>query len=368
MRLTISQRVLADALARGGSVAVKKPTVAILAYTRLIAGDGTLAVATSDHDRFAEARCDAEVQTEGSVCVDTEALKTLVAKHAKAAAITLELVDGMLIVSGGRSRVKLPTLGADVFPTWADEKPVADFILPNADFVRAFERVRFAAAKDETRYYLQGVCLDYHDKRLHFVATDGHRIAVSGMVAPDGADKCPKVIVPSEGVDAALGVFKGVDVISVAISGKAVSFSTTHLRLSSRLIDGAFPAYERIIPERGHPGLTVRRADFVDCLDRANVFVGDGVHSSIVARPDGDTLHLDARAPGRGEAHEELEATIDDGVVPFGFNPRYVAEFLATLNVGALTIEQSDPNAPHLLWADDAPDFVGVIAPIQVAA
>jgi DNA polymerase-3 subunit beta len=366
MRVTLPRPVLADAIARGAAVAAKNSPLAILNYTRLRADMFGFAVATCDHDRFAEANCEADVAEVGSACVDTQAFKTLIGKHGKNAAITLELVDDLLIVSSNRSRVKLPILEADKFPAWADADPLSEFILPNDDFVRAFERVRSAASTLETQWYLQGVCLDYHDSRLHFAATDTHRIAVSGMIAPDGSETCPRIIVPSEAVEAALTVFKGGGDIKIAVSEKAISFSSGAVRLSAKLVDGTFPPYEKIIPDRGSPSITIKRADFVDCLSRANCFVGQAEYSSITARPDGDTLQLDAKAPGKGEAHEELSATIDDGFQPFGFNPRYAEQFLATLNVGQLTIEQSDPTQPHLIWSEDAPDFVGVLAPVRI--
>lgn len=368
MKLTITQPALAAILERGGAAAAKKSPLEILNHVRLIADDGFLSLASSDQDRFAEANAMAEVSEPGGVCVAHDKLKDLVRKHPKTGIVSLTLDGERLVVKCGRSEIKLPTLPVSQFPTWAEQAPVARFTMNGADMARAFGRVRFAASTSDSQWYLQGVLLDYHDGSLHFVATDTHRLAVSGIAAPKGSDECPRAIVPSEGVDAALTVFKDTAEVEITISDKAAGFAADNIRLSARLIDGTYPPYEKIIPERGSPGFSVKRAEFVDCLQRANVLVGDGAFSSIIARPDGDTLRLESRNQGGGEATEELGATIEDGFQPFGFNPKYAADFLATLNVGHLTIEQGDPMGPHLIYSEDAPDFVGVLMPMRVAA
>lgn len=370
MKLTIPQPTLAALIERGGAAAAKKSPVAILNYLRLTASADSFALASCDQDRFAEATTGQTIDAPGSICVDAAALTTLIGKHPKGSQVTLELDASRLVVTCGRSKVKLPTLAIDGFPAWPDAAPVSEFAMPAKDFERSMGRVRFAAAlaTDIARVYLQGVCFDFHDGSLHFVATDGHKLAVSGVAAPAGAEDCPRVIVPSEGIDAALKVFKDAGQIDIAVGEKAVSFATDGLRLSSRLIDATYPSYERVIPARGNPAMSFKRADFVDCLSRANCLAGDGAFSAITANPDGETLRLEARNHQGGEAVEEMAATIGDGFQQFGFSAAYGAQFLAALNVSDITIEQGDPNGPHLLYAADAPDFLGVLMPVRVAA
>jgi len=368
MKLSIPQPALAALIAHGGAVVSKKSPLPILNFVRLAASVGSLTLASTDQDRFAQAGASADVDVPGSVCVDGAAFATLIAKHPKSGTVGLELDTNRLIVTCGRSKVKLPTLSAEDFPDWAEQPPESEFRLRADDFKRAFTRVRFAASTDESRYQLQGVHLDYDEGKLHFVATDGHRLAVSGMDAPQGAETCPPAIVPSEAVDAALKVFDSAAEVLVAVNKGAISFAADGLRMSARLIDSTFPDYARIIPARGQPALRFKRADFVDCLDRANVLTGEGAYSAITARPDGEILRLEARNQSGGEASEELAAAADDGFRPFGFNPRYAADFLRTLNVASLTIEQTDPGAGHLVYSDDAPDFAGVLMPMRIAA
>lgn len=284
-------------------------------------------------------------------------------------AVRLE-AEGFLVISCGRSRVKLPTRKSEDFLMWSTAEPVVSFSISGDDLHRAFGRVRYAVGTDELRYYLQGVHLDAHDGKLHFVATDGHRLAVSGMAAPAGAEACPKVVLPAETVDAAATVFKGIPDIAVAISKTTVSFSADGLRLCCKLIDGTYPDYQRVIPARGAPRMVLKRADFADGMTRAGVLTGKGAFSAIVARPDveGGALRLEARNDTGGEAVEEMAATVEEGFRPFGFNPRYAVQFIANLGVGDLTFEQRDPDGPHLLYSDDAPDFLGVLMPMRVFA
>jgi DNA polymerase-3 subunit beta len=369
LQITVTQEFLAATLARGASVAPKKSAIQILSHVRLIAtADGKVAVATTDLDRFAEAHCEANVEVPGAVTVPGAAFVTLIGKHPKDGQISLALDGAQLIVRCGRSKVKLPTLPADEFPKWADAAPVAQFVMGGEAMERAFNRVRFAASEEEIKWFLQGVCVDADAEAdtLRLAATDGHRLAVTAIPLPEGAENCPRVVVPSEVVDTALRIFKGAGEVIVALTDRAISFSADGLRFSAKLIDGQFPDYKRIIPASGAPGITFKRATFVDCLDRANVLVGDGTHFVIIAEPDGDTLRLCSRNQMGGEAEEELSADIAPEFKRFGFNPRYVAAFLSTLAVDELTVEQTDPNGPHLFHSPNAPDFTGVLMPVRV--
>jgi DNA polymerase-3 subunit beta len=368
VKISVAQNHLAAALAHGSAVAPRNAQIPILAHVRLIAEDGKLAVASSDLNRFAEATIDVAVEQAGSVTVPGAAFLTLVSKYAKDAEVSLELDGGQLVVRCGRSKVKLPTLPADNFPAWADEAPTSEFEVVGPAFRLAAGRVRSAAGKEELRHYLCGVYFHPVDDVLRLVATDGNRLAVSSIPLPEGAEDLAGAIVPTSALDTALTIFKAAAEIHVAFTAKSVSFSAAGLRLSSKLIDGTFPDYTRVIPERGHAALSFKRSAFVDCLDRANVLTGDGAYMAIVAEPAGETLRLRANNSRGGSAEEELPAVCAEGFKRFGFNPRFAAEFLQTLPVEELTIEQSDPDGPHLIYSAEAPDFTGVLMPMRVAA
>lgn len=367
MKFTIPHPVLAGVIARGSAAAAKKSPLDILTHLRLTATEGALTLASSDQDRFAEAVVPADVAALGAACVDAATFKTLIAKYPKGGSITVELIDSALIVSCGRSRVRLPALDAENFPTWADQTPDATFRISADDLFRSLKRVRFAASDSIAQAAMQGVRFDYHDGSLHFVATNGHRLAVSGIAAPEGADTCPAVTVPTEAVDAVLAVFADAALIDVTVNTRAIGFAADGLRLSSRLIDLSFPDYPNFIPARGHPGARFKRADLVDCLDRANIMLGEGEFSGIVARPADGTIYLKARNHKGGEATEELAATLTGNIGPFGFNPRYAAGFLSGLNVSELVLEHEGGMKPILIYSDDAPDFVGMLGPMSVA-
>lgn len=369
MHLTIKQRYLAAALARGGEVAQKNPVIPILSNVRLKAADGRLAVATTDLERFAEATVAADVKEAGAITVPAAAFITLINKHPAEGEVTLQLDGTALFVRCGRSKVRLPVLPVDNFPAWADEAPVAEFAMSGAAFHRATARVRFAASQEETRYYLQGICFDpdLTADALHLVATDGHRLARSTISLPEGAETLPRSIVPSEAIDAAHRIFKGADEVILGFTERAMSVTSDDLRLCSKLIDGTFPDYTRVLPKPGFPAMTFKRADFVDCLERANVLTGDGAsHGAIVAEPGDGLLVLKSSNGFGGSAEEALAADIAPGIGRFGFNPRYAADFLKTLTVEDLRLEQEVPSAPILLTSHEAPDFTGVLMPMRV--
>lgn len=369
MRLTVTQAFLSAALAKGAAVVSKNNPIVVLSHVRLVATDGKLAVASTDLTRFAEATIDAEIAEAGAITVPGQAFVTLVNKHPKAGEISLEVEGGSLVVKCGRSKVKLPSLPIDDFPGWADDAPVAEFEMTAQGFAQAFNRTRFAASQEETRYYLMGVHLHVDGDALKLAATDGFRMAVASVPLPEGAEDLPaNVIVPSEAIDAALSIFKSAEEIHVAFTDKSVSFQADGLRLCSKLIDGSFPDYRRVIPAPGGASMTLKRADLVDCLDRANVLAGDGAYSAIVASPGPGSLLLRAANGTGGEAVEELPAVIEGDFKRWGFNPRFAAAFLGALPVDELMIEQIDPDGPHRLTSPQAPDFVGVLMPMRVSA
>lgn len=370
MKLTLPQPALLDLINRGGAAAPKKSPIAVLEHFRLSAGDHMLALASSDMDRFAQAIATCAVEAPGACLVPAAAFKTLIAKHPKGAEVSLEAGDDFLVVKAGRSKVRLPTLPVADFPTWADQPPEAEFDMASEDFERALSRVRFAVSESIAHVYLQGVCIDATPgDALHFVATDRNILALSGAAMPEGAANCPRAIVPSETVDAALAVFKGAGKVRVAVNKKAASFEADGLRLSGRLIEGDFPNYQRIIPERGeYPSVTFDRAAFVDCLTRANVLVGsDGAFASIAFEPQGGEIQLTARNHKGGEASEALPGEFSGDFQSFRFDPRYAVAFLSTLNVKALTIEQADGGrGKHVICSQDAPDFLGLLMPVNL--
>jgi DNA polymerase-3 subunit beta len=373
MRALIPQPIFAALIDRGGAVAQKKGVIPALECVRITADADaqTISLASCDIDRFAEANITAKVEASGRFLVGFDALKTLIGKHQKATEVSLELTDeGVLTVKGGRSRVKLGTISADSFPAWADQPATSNFNLNGQDFERAFSRVRFATSTADNQWYLQGVCIDVTlGDAMHFVATDGHRLALSGMPIPEGAENCPRVIVPVETVDAALQVFKGATSVAVAVNEKSISLSADNLRLAAKLIEGTFPEYMRVVPARDDlPTAHFKRADFVDCLDRANTIAGADRYAAITFAPDDGAILLTANNQKGGEAIERLDAEVSEVFRPFKFNPRYAADFIRTLNVPELTIEQPpEPDdgkmVPHIIISHDAPDFIGLLMP-----
>jgi DNA polymerase-3 subunit beta len=263
--------------------------------------------------------------------------------------------------------VKIPTLTADNFPAWADEIDEAKFQLLAEDFNRGFKRVRFAVHDSIMQPHLCGVHLDYHEGRLHFVATNKQRLAVSGMLAPEGAEDCPKVVVPTDAVDAALDVFQAATAIDIALNARAICFSADGLRLSARLIDAPFPAYEKAIPARGCPGFLFKRTDFVECIERANIMLGTNELEAVIGHVAGDELTLQSRNHAGGEATEVMPVVpINGEVADFALNPRVVAPLLASLGTCELAIECPDGGSFALIYSDDAPDFVGMFGFMKV--
>ena len=364
MKLTIDQKALAAALTKGGAVAPKNSTVPVVNNVRLSARDGTLSVASTDLDRWAEARVPAEISTPGEITVPAALLIAAVGKLQKAE-VTLELDGASLFVKAGRSKYKMATLPAEQFPEWGAFDPSAEFVLDAETFGSIFPRVRWACSKDETRYQLQGVFLHPSGDRLRFVATNGHVLAQAETVIPAGAADAPAVIIPAEAIDTALRVLKGTDV-TVRVCATKIAFWGDGVSLASKLIDGSFPDYERVIPPRSDVAFTCNRTDLLESLERATLVTEEGQFSGIMVIPRSG--HVEVRsANSRGDlAMETADASFTGEVQAFGANPRYLMSFLTTtFSADDLTIDQETAAHPARIYSEEEPNLVGVLMPIR---
>jgi len=354
MHLVIHKDDLSRAITAAGRVVESRNTVPILGSLLLTAtasdGDeGSLTVTATDLDIVATARAQCQVTTSGSICVDAKLISDIAKKAS--GDISLQLTDGKLIVKSGRSRFSLATLPAVDFPTFGDGKYDATF---DVDMAALFAPVSFAISTEETRYYLNGVFFRGGDDAVA-VATDGHRLAkhlAGTLPAFEG------VIVPAK----LCGMLpKGS--VNVSVSPQKIRIVAPDLTLVSKLIDGTFPDYARVIPANNDKVVTVDRDDFMRAADRVVTISsekGRGVKLSIA--PGG--VALSARSDV-GTAEDEVAADYTGEPIEIGFNSAYVRDMLAVLPGGPVTLAIADHGSPGLVKGG-IDGWVGVLMPLRV--
>lgn len=352
MRLTIGRQSLARVLGAVSKVIESRNTIPILSHLMLSADSGRLHVTGTDLDITATASTEADIDVYGSVCVDAKLLGSIVAK-AGADDMTISLEDDKLTVKSGRSRFSLATLPAADFPTLSDGKYDATFEL---DIAALFAPVQFAISTDDVRYYLQGVFVHSLDGKLVAVATDGHRLAAHSV---DSSETIPDIIVPKKATSL---LPKGV--VQLSVSDTKIRVQAGDFCMVSKLIDGTFPDYRRVIPASNDKVVSFERDVLMRASDRVATISserGRAVKFSIA--PGGISLTVRSDA---GEATDEVAAEYSGEPVEIGFNAGYVRDMLSILPSGEVSMALADGGSPALVKSSANENWTGVCMPMRV--
>lgn len=368
MKLTLPLADLKSAVSRVTEVVRTKTTIPILTHIRLCTfrqADSTKLILTGtdmDRERSIEIAVDAEYDF--AVCVPAGLLKRFLAS-AKGDDISIEADSQFATLSAGRRRAKLAILPSSDFPSINKMTGGAEFELP--DVAALFEPVVHAMSTEETRYYLNGVFLHLRDggDTLGAVATDGHRLALNSVPAPEilGGFPEPGVIVPRETVPILMKMADGKPLTLTVTEGK-IRAEIDGETLVSRLIDGTFPDYQRVIPGGAE---NRRRVDRNDLADSARAL--DLIKSGLAVRAGENALLLETHDGDGNQFDDEVACDfVDDGPSDFGVNAGYLAMSLDAFpeRIEMVEISQADAGSPIKITAETAPEIVQVVMPMQI--
>ncbi|MBC8036318.1 MAG: DNA polymerase III subunit beta, partial [Rhizobiales bacterium] len=324
MRVTIERSAFLKALNHVQSVVERRNTIPILSNVLVQAAGGQLKLTATDLDIEIVESVAAEVARDGATTVPAHMLYDIVRKLPDGAQLELEQGpdQGRISISSGRSRFALQALPPEDFPDLAAGELSNRFAIPAGELKGLIEKTRFAISTEETRYYLNGIYL--HEvasgSLLRAVATDGHRLAQAQIARPDGAKGMPGIIVPRKTVLELVKLIEGLDgEVEVALSSSKIRFAAGNLVLTSKLIDGTFPDYERVIPRHNDKVLDVDTRIFSEAVDRVSTISmekGRAVKLNISA----DKLVLTVNNPDSGSAEEEIAASYGADPIDIGFN------------------------------------------------
>ena len=342
MKLTIERAALLKALGHVQSVVERRNTIPILSNVLLTARGGVLALSATDLDMEILDEAAAHVETPGQITAPAHTLYEIVRKLPEGAEISLGFngEDPRLQVRAGRYRVNLPVLPAGDFPVMSSDGLSAPVSVDTAGLMRLIDRTRFAISTEETRYYLTGIYLhtlvENGREILRAVATDGHRLALADMPAPEGAAGAPGVIVPRKTIQEARRLLEDSgETIDVLLSQQKVRFDFGRASLTSKVIDGSFPDYTRVIPRDNTRVMTVDNALFAAAVDRVATISSEKSRSVKLSAERGRIV-LTVRNMETGQAVEELEVDYDGEPFEIGFNARYLLDVTAQIG-GELT-------------------------------
>ena len=371
MRLTIEREAFLNALSHVQSVVERRNTIPILANVLIQARDGSVRLTATDLELEVVEDAPAMLEEEGATTVPAHLLHDIVRKLPEGSQLKLDEPEpGRVTITSGRARFMLSSLPAEEFPELAALEPANTFDIGTDDLRFLIDRTRFAISTEETRYYLNGI--HFHTKEtdsgvvLRAVATDGHRLARAEVAAPSGAEGMPGIIVPRKAV-LELGRLFDVakDSISVALSENTIRFSIDGVVLTSKLIDGKFPDYERVIPVDNDKRLEVDTKLFCQAVDRVSIVSSDkGRAVKFVISPE--SLLLSVNNPDAGVAEEELAASFNGGEMEIGFNARYLLDIVGQFSGDTTLFELADSGSPTIIRDSDEERALYVLMPMRV--
>jgi DNA polymerase-3 subunit beta len=371
MRATVERSHLLKSLGHVHRVVERRNTIPILSNVLLRTDGSSLTMKATDLDLEVTETVPADIGQPGATTVPAHILHDIVRKLPDGAEVALDSGDGsQLALRSGRSNFALQVLPEADFPDLtAGEFPIR-FSLPAVAMKKLIERTQFAISTEETRYYLNGIYLHavkVGDKPiLRAVATDGHRLAQAQMEAPSGADGLAGIIVPRKTVGEIQRLVEEPEAnVGVEISDTKIRFTIGPVVLTSKLIDGTFPDYVRVIPQGNDKVLKVDRAEFAAAVDRVSTISSERGRAVKLTLSDGKMV-LSVNNPDSGSATEELGADYAADGIEIGFNARYLLDVASQLETGTAEFRFADPGSPTLITDEGETDALYVLMPMRV--
>jgi DNA polymerase III subunit beta len=372
MKFSIERAALLKAVSQAQSVVERRNTIPILANVLIEAQDSDVRFRATDLDIEVVDRADAQVERAGATTVSAVMLHEIVRKLPDGALVTLidDGATGRLTVEAGRSNFSLATLPKEDFPVMATSEYSSNFSAPAPMLRRLFDKSKFAISTEETRYYLNGVYMHVSDadggKVLRCVATDGHRLARIDAELPGGAADMPGVIVPRKTVNELRKLLDDDEArIAVSVSETKIRFATPDITLTSKVIDGTFPDYTRVIPQGNTRKLEVDAAEFAKAVDRVAT-VSSERSRAVKLTLEEDKLILSVNAPDSGAAEEELAVAYGDERLEIGFNAKYLLEIASQVDRENAVFMFNSSGDPTLMREGNDTSAVYVVMPMRV--
>ena len=372
MKLSIERATLLKAVSQAQSVVERRNTIPILANVLIEAEGDSVSFRATDLDIEVVDKAPAMVERAGATTVSAVMLHEIVRKLPDGALVSLtdDPRTERLTVEAGRSTFALATLPREDFPVMASSEYQTNFGAKAGMLRRLFEKSKFAISTEETRYYLNGVYLHVAEgeegRVLRCVATDGHRLARIDAPLPPGAEGMPGVIVPRKTVNELRKLLEDEEAdIAISVSETKVRFATSEIALTSKVIDGTFPDYTRVIPTGNTKRLEVDASEFAKAVDRVAT-VSSERSRAVKLILEEDKVTLTVNSPDSGMAQEELVVAYGDERLEIGFNAKYLLEIASQIDRENAVFLLNASGDPALVREGSDTSAVYVVMPMRV--
>jgi DNA polymerase-3 subunit beta len=372
MKLTIERAALLKSLAHVQSVVERRTTIPILSNVKLEGKGGLLSLNATDMDLDIVERVPAEIAQPGATTAPAHTFYDIVRKLPEGCQVEIEVKDedGQLTLRSGRSKFSLACLPVEDFPVLSGGTLPHSFSLTAAELKALIDRTRFAISTEETRYYLNGIYLHAatgpDGPVLRAVATDGHRLARAEVTLPAGAAGIPGIIIPRKTIAEIRKLIDETDgEVSIALSDTKLRFSFAEAELTSKLIDGTYPDYERVIPADNDKVMDVNCKSFAQAVDRVSAISTEKSRAIKLTLVKG-LATLSASSPENGSAVEEVEANYESTPLEIGFNSRYLMDILGQVEGESARFSMADAASPTVVREVADSSAIYVLMPMRV--
>jgi len=372
MKLVIDRGELLRGLGHVTSVVERRTTIPILSNVLLKASDQGLQFRATDLEREVLEQTPADVSQSGATTVPAHVLHDIARKLPDGAEVEIrrDADKERLTLTSGHSRFALQTLAPEDFPDLSPGELSHRFEIAAGDLKRLIDKTRFAISTEETRYYLNGIYLHPATQggqaTLRAVATDGHRLAQAELALPRGANGMPGIILPRKTVHELHRLLEASEaMISVGVSASKARFEIGTVTLTTKLIDGTFPDYARVIPKANDKALKVRNAEFISAVDRVSTIASERGRA-VKLNLNTDKLVLSVNNPEGGSATEELGADYSAAPLEIGFNAKYLLDIANQIESETAHLLLADAGSPTMVKDDSDEGALYVLMPMRV--
>ena len=366
MKVTIKREELLPALQIVNGVVERRQTLPILSNLLLSAGPERISMTASDMEVELVASLDKQCKDGGDITLPARKLLDICRTLPDDAEIRLEAGGDQAQVVSGKSRFTLSTLPAQEYPLVEIADPMVEFTLPQKTLKQLLDRTAFAMAHQDVRYYLNGLLLELNDGKIRAVATDGHRLALFDIEHALKLDTPIQIIVPRKGVQELIRLLEdSEEEAAIRISSNHIQIRLNSLQFTSKLIDGKFPDYSRVIPEVGKHPVVADREALRQGLTRVSILSNEK-YRGVRLLLDKDRLRAIAHNPEQEEAEEEIEVEYAGPEMEIGFNVSYLLDALNIIRTNKVYITINDPNSSCLLLPEDSTDCNYVVMPMRL--
>jgi len=375
MDFKVNSSDLLKAISHIHGVVEIRHTLPILSNMIITVKDGSLKLCSTNLDIYCSDQVSAEVVSPGEISVSASTFYEIVKRLPNGSDLhaTLDEVSSSLILKCGRSKFNLTTMKTDDFPMIADSDLDTKFVLSATELIRMIDKTKFAISNEETRYYLNGIFFHKAQKNsieiLRAVATDGHRLAQYDIPLPQGAEEMTGLIIPKKTILELRRVLDDANGdINISLNDNKIKFSFNELTIISKVIDGTFPDYTKVIPKNNNKVFSTNSNELKSAIDRVSaVSISEEIKSkAIKLLIESNKLLLSVESLSKGSANEEVDINYNEERVEIGFNSRYLVDICNEIDGDEVIVHILDSISPAIILDKSDENLFFVLMPMRI--